>query len=283
MTVDIVLATYRALPELDSGDALLIPALAERGLHARPATWNDPQMDWGRPLMTVIRSTWDYHLHRAAFLAWAERVGELHQLWNPPHILRWNTHKLYLRDLAEKQIAIVPTIWVEQGSQVDLAAVMAEHDWHRVVIKPAVSASAFATILISEDSVVNGQSHLNKFLTTRDMLLQPYISTVATTRERSLVYIDGEFTHAVERSSALDQRPTKNDQLVIPDTHELVFAGRVLDALPVLPLYARVDLIRDDASALCLMELELVEPTLWLHLAPHAVELFAEAIARRVP
>ncbi len=282
MRVDVVLATFGALPDLDPANALLIPALAERGLRARPAVWNDSAVDWSRPRMTVIRSTWDYHHQRDAFLAWVERIGILQQVWNPPDILRWNTHKFYLRDLEEKQVAIVPTAWLESGTWVDLRGLMQEHRWQQIVIKPAVSASAYGTVLVTKETISDGQSHLDHFLSTRDMLIQPFVSTVASTHERSLVYIDGVFTHAVERMPALDLPRSGTDQLIVPTSHELIFAERILGLLPTLPLYARVDLIRDEAGELRLMELELVEPTLWLDLAPHSVQLFADAIASKI-
>jgi len=147
--IDIALATYTQLPDLDADNALLIPALAERGLRARPVVWNDPSVDWSLPKVTVIRSTWDYHHQRSTFLAWAEGVARLHDLWNPLELLRWNTHKFYLRDLEQQDIPIIPTLWLEQGTRADLAVLMKQHGWPKVIIKPAVSASAYATMLVT--------------------------------------------------------------------------------------------------------------------------------------
>jgi len=279
--LDIALATCADFPDLHADDALLIPALAERGLHARPVVWNDPSVDWSLPTLTVIRSTWDYHHQRSAFLSWAEHVSRLHTLWNPLELLRWNTHKFYLRDLEQHAIPIVPTLWLEQGTSTNLASLMAQHDWQKVVLKPAVSASAYATLLVTAETVQQGQSHLDHFLSTHDMLLQPFLSTVASSHERSLIFIDGECTHAIEREPALDLDPSAQDRLLAPQEDELLLARKILSLLPTLPLYARVDLIHDEAGTLRLMELELVEPGLWLSLAPHSVQLFADAIAKK--
>lgn len=279
---DIALATCASLPELDSDNALLIPALAERGLRARPVVWNAPEMGWSQPQMTVIRATWDYHHQRADFLTWAEHVASLNALWNPLDILRWNTHKFYLRDLEEQGIPIVPTLWLEQGAQVNLASLMMQHNWSRVILKPAVSASAHATLLITSESVEAGQAHLEQYLPGNDMLLQPFLSTVTSSRERSLIFIDGVFTHAIERAPALNLDASAEDRLITAQEDELSLSQRLLTLLPTQPLYARVDLIHDEAGMLRLMELELVEPGLWLALAPHAVEHFADAIARKV-
>jgi hypothetical protein len=239
-------------------------------------------MDWSNPQMTVIRATWGYYHQRADFLTWAEHVSGLHALWNPLDIIRWNTHKFYLRDLEEQGIPIVPTLWLEQGAHVDLASLMKQHDWSRIVLKPAVSAAAHATLLVTSESVETGQAHLEQYLPGNDMLLQPFLSTVTSSRERSLIFIDGIFTHAIERAPALGLDATAEDRLITAQEEELSLSQRLLALLPTQPLYARVDLIHDEAGTLRLMELELVEPGLWLKLAPHAVEHFADAIARKV-
>jgi hypothetical protein len=278
---DIALATCTDFPALDPDNALLLPALAERGLQARPAVWNDPHMDWSVPRVTVVRSTWNYHLHRPAFLDWAERVSDLGDLWNPLTLIRWNTHKFYLHDLERSAIPIIPTCWLEQGSTVELTRVISRQGWSKAIIKPAVSASAYATLMVTPESMQLGQSHLDRFLPTHDMLLQPFVETVTSSHERSLVYIESEFTHAVERKPALNLEPSAEERLVTPEEDELLLAQKILGLLPSPPLYARVDLIHDDAEALRLMELELVEPTLWLRFAPHAVQRFADAIVKR--
>lgn len=122
--MDVALVTYAGLPDLDADNALLLPALAERGIQAQPVIWNDPTIDWSTPKLTVIRATWDYHHQYHAFLSWAEGISHLHNLWNPFAIIRWNTHKFYLRNLEQQNIPIVPTIWLERGIKTNLASLM---------------------------------------------------------------------------------------------------------------------------------------------------------------
>ncbi len=165
----------------------------------------------------------------------------------------------------------------------NLTSLMEQQGWQKVVIKPAVSAGAYATILVTEDTVQYGQSHLDCFLSTHDMLIQPFLSTVISSHERSLIFIDGEFTHTIERKPALGLDPSAHHLLITPQDDELLLAWMILRLLPSLPLYARVDLIHDEVGTLRLMELELVEPALWLSFASHAVELLADAIARKMP
>jgi hypothetical protein len=283
LMIDVALATYANLPDLDADNALLLPALAERGLRARPIVWNDPTMDWSLPKLTVIRSTWDYHYQRPAFLSWAEQVSHFHNIYNPFAILRWNTHKSYLRDLERQNIPIVPTIWQRQGTRTNLSSLMEQHNWQKIVLKPAVSASAHGTILVTAETMQDGQSHLDRMLSTHDMLIQPFLSTVTRSHERSLIFIDGEFTHAIKRKPALDLDPSAQNLLITPQEDELLLAQKILRLLPSLPLYARIDLLHDEVGTLRLMELELVEPGLWLSFAPHSIQLFADAIARKVP
>jgi hypothetical protein len=158
---------------------------------------------------------------------------------------------------------------------------MKQQGWTQVILKPAVSASAHGMLLITPERVQEGQVHLDHLLPTNDMLLQPFLSTVMSTHERSLIFLDGIFAHAVERTPELGLEPSMEDRLIEPQDDELHFARKTLALLPLTALYARVDLIHDEAGTLRLMELELVEPYLFLSLAPHTVQLFADAIARK--
>lgn len=267
-------------------DRLLVPALEARGLRARLVAWDDAAMDWSLPRVSVIRATWDYHLRRDEFMAWVERVNALTDLWNPIATVRWNTHKRYLRDLAERSVRVVPTVWLSRGEEPDLAEIMEREGWSAAVVKPAVSASAYATRLITRERLASGQAHLDDLLAGRDMMVQPYLHSVMTTRERSLVYVDGKLTHTFLRAPALVHGTTEawnRNELAEDDPGEDTFARRALSCLEQRPLYARVDLVRDDDGQLCLMELELVEPSLGLELAPQAAtEALADAIAARL-
>jgi hypothetical protein len=260
----------------------LKPALAAHGLSAALVAWDDPAVDWSAFRLCVIRATWDYHLRLPEFLAWGERVAAQTALWNPLDLVRWNTHKRYLRDLERQGVAIVPTVWAPRGSSLDLAELLAEHGWARAVVKPAVSASAYATRLVTSDTITEGQAHLNALLVERDMMIQPFLASVTTTGERSLVYFDGALSHTFLRSPALGKSNTADSGLIPNDVEEAAFAGRVMQTVSGEALYARVDIARDDAGDLRLMELELVEPWLGLELKPEAPARFAAAIARRL-
>lgn len=284
--MDVGLVTYARLPDLDPDDRLLLEALRVRGVDVRAAVWDDQALDWSRPRLCVIRSTWDYHQRHAEFMAWAEHAASVSQLWNPIEALRWNTHKGYLRDLAERGIPTVPTEWLYAGTTAHLQELLDNRGWRRAVLKPAVSASAYSTIIVDEGSISEAQDLANRLLPSRDLMLQPFIESVETHGERSLIFIDGVFTHAVRRPSVLtDPEYAKGQRkylLVEPEADESAFGAEVLRAAGFPTLYARVDVVRDGEGELCLMELELVEPSLWLAHSQVAVERFAEGIIARL-
>lgn len=283
-SLDIAIATSRELPDSREDEARLADALAARGLRAGPVVWSAPEVDWRRFRLCIVRTTWDSHLRRDEFVAWADRAGALTPMWNPPSILRWNTHKGYLRDLEARGIPLVPTAWLDQGDKADLAALLEAKGWTDAVVKPAVSAGAQETIRVKADrDLSTGQAHLARLLARQDMMVQPYLASVEGYGERSLIFIEGELTHAGRKDAALAGRPPDllNVLRVEPATDEVALARRILDAVGQPLLYARVDLARDASGAPCLMELEITEPNLFMKDAPHAVERLADVIAQR--
>src|SRR2546426_12286485 len=135
-------ATSAKPPTLNDDDRLLIPALAELGLAAVPAVWDAPDGCWDECHAVLVRSCWDYHHRLEEFLAWVtrlERAGV--PLWNPPALLRWNSHKGYLRDLAARGVPLAPTRWLERGAPVDLARLRRDAAWQEGVLRPARLAS----------------------------------------------------------------------------------------------------------------------------------------------
>jgi hypothetical protein len=282
--MDVALVTYARLPDLYHDDRLLLEALRARGVDAGAAIWDDPSFDWSRPQLSVIRSTWDYHERHAEFMAWAEHAASVSQLWNPIGALRWNTHKGYLRDLAGRGVPVVPTVWLDAGTTAYLQTLLDINGWKRAVLKPAVSASAYKTMIVDSDNLNDAQGMADELLPFRDLMLQPYMASVDTHGERSLAFIDGEFTHAIRRPSVLSDPEYAVGKYVAvePADDEPAFGAEVLRAAGFPTLYARVDVVRDGEGKLCLMELELVEPSLWLAHSPTAVDRFARGIIARL-
>ena len=239
-----------------------------------------------RPIIGLITYSALPDLHegdwplRDALLTRGFRVTAL--VWDDPAV-DWSS-----LDLCVIRVPVVPTVWLDRGTAVDLSDLMRERSWPKAVVKPSVSASAHATILVTPETLVDGQAHLDALLAREDAMVQPFIASVETYRERSLLFADGELTHAVSRPPQLrTEGPPEGHNghgeysLVTPTADELSLAKQALTAAGFDTLYARVDIVLGDDGEPCLIELELVEPSLFLDLSPLATTRVAEAIATR--
>ncbi len=273
------LVTAAHVPDLAPDDRELLYALRRRGVATEIAVWDDSALDWAAAPVTVVRSVFDYHLRRDEFVAWVDRVEPLTRLYNAPGTIRWNSHKSYLRRLAASGIATVPTAWAQQGEQVDLGALMAVRAWPEVVVKPAVSASAHGTLKVGAANLAEGRAHLAELLRSTDVLVQPYLYEFETVGETSLIWLGGEQTHSVRRPSGLHSPHSVEHlgELYRPRPAELAFARAVYAWVAPEPLYARVDVLDTRAHGLLLLELELVEPALYLLLSTAAADRLAAA------
>jgi glutathione synthase/RimK-type ligase-like ATP-grasp enzyme len=277
----VALVTYAGLPQLAADDRLLQRALRERGHRADAVVWDDPTVEWGHYDLIVIRSCWDYHLRPDAFLAWIshlEGLGVL--LGNPPGLLRWNLDKRYLLDLMARGVSVVPTVYLEQGKRADLAALLAERGWGDAVVKPAIAATAFHTWRTSAAAASGAQGRLAALLAERSVLVQPLMPQIVG-GEWSLLYVAGVYSHAVLKRPAPGDFRSQDDFGGTVEPREpptgLAAQGMAVLALLDTPwLYARVDGLLVE-GAFTLMELELIEPSLFLDAAPLAVDRLAVA------
>jgi hypothetical protein len=274
----IAIATCLDLPHPDEDEPHLLAALAAAGVDARVAAWDDAAVDWARFDAVVIRSTWNYVPALDAFLTWTDAVERVTPLVNPAPVVRWNAHKRYLVELGDRGLPVVPTRIVDRGHEWGRALDEAFAASTEVVIKPAVSAGSFATIRVRSDERPRAIEHLAAHVPERDMMLQPFLRSVETTGERCLVWIDGAFTHAVRKRARFAGDEASITPVAI-EADERATAERVLRAAPPGIRYARVDLARDEHGEPQLMELELIEPALFLADSPAGMQRFV-ALAR---
>ena len=280
--MDVALISCVELPEPDPDERLLLHALGRRGLTARVVAWDDPSTDPSEAAVAVIRSSWNYHLRRDDFLAWCEGVAGRTTLLNPPSVVRWSSHKSYLGELESRGFPVVPTRFVFAGADVALEDLVPA-GWEEVVVKPTVSAGSFGTIRVPRERLVDGEEHFRRLVAERDVMVQQYLPSVEGYGERALVWIDGELTHCVRKSPRFSgDDESVSEALSIAEDEERL-AQAVVAWLPRGLLYARIDVARDASGRPCIMELELVEPSLFLLQHERALDLFADAIARRVP
>ncbi len=276
------IATCRPLPEPDVDEDLLLAALAERGIAARMAAWNDPDENWDAPIPTLLRSTWDYIHALPDFEAWIARAAAAAPLWNPPQVLHGNLHKRYLLELAARGVPVVPTELVAQGSGGTLAERLAARGWRDVVVKPAVGAGSFETHRLADGASGAGEALLARLAATRDVLIQPYQASVEAHGERALVWIAGTFTHAVRKSPRFADGVEQVSAALPVSAAERAVGEAALAPLADQLLYARVDVAPDAAGQPQVMELELVEPSLFLLQSPPALARLADAVVERL-
>lgn len=280
--MELHVATCRPLPEPDPDEPLLLAALAARGVETRLAAWNDASEDWDAAGATVIRSTWDYVHRPDAFLAWAERVARAGPLWNPLKLIGANVHKGYLVELARRGVPVTPTWLVKRGASVELGRELDARRWADVVIKPAIGAASFRTRRFTRSELADAAEHLSGLLVDRDALVQPYLRSVEDHGERALVWIDGEFTHAVRKSPRWSGQDESVSPALALEPEERELGESALRGLEHELLYARVDVARDEHGAPLVMELELIEPSLFLAQHPPALARLADALAHRL-
>jgi hypothetical protein len=274
MTATVAFVTCAAIPDLEPDDRLVIEPLAALDIAVEPAVWDDPTVDWDRFDLAVLRSTWDYSPRRDAFVAWAHSVP---RLANDAATIGWNTDKHYLRELTADGLAVVPTSWI---TPTDTWLTPTEGEW---VIKPAISAGSRDSgryDLADPAQRAHAIAHVDRLaLAGRVTMVQPYLSAVDTYGETALVFIGGTYSHAIRKGPLLDGPDFGMEGLYKPEDItarepsgvERDLAQQVLNALPphVSPtLYARVDLVPGPDGDPVLIELELVEPSLFFENAP---------------
>ncbi|MEV0911982.1 ATP-grasp domain-containing protein [Streptomyces hokutonensis] len=281
----IALATYDpgSGPSKDRDLPVLVEALRAAGAEADAVPWDDEGTDWGGHDLVLIRSTWDYSWRAAEFVAWAERVGKATRLANPVRVVRWNTDKRYLGDLAAAGVPVVPTRYLAAGDPVDLP------DDHEYVVKPTSGAGARFAARYTPDEHETAVRQLERMhaegLTA---MVQPYLTNVDVSGERALLFFGGRYVHASRKGAVLSPGTAYDDDKVShPDLEpwtatdaELAVAEWALAAVPDAPelLYARVDLVDGPDGQPCVMELELVEPNLFLDLHPGSLAVVVDAV-----
>ncbi len=289
--MQLAIVTSEEHARLMPADGVLADALQAHGIVAAPAVWSDTSVPWQRFDAALIRSPWDYYLRPEEFADWLSRIEALRlPLWNPVKTVRWNMHKGYLAQLGEAGAPLPGTVMVAANAVApSLASIFAERGWRAVVMKPAVSGGAFETYKVEDDDAAAFEDRYRNLHLRGDVIVQEYCPRIATSGELSLVYIDGVFTHAARKvpkdaDFRVQEKFGGKNLAHTPTAMERQAAERVLAATQQLgyeQLYARVDLVHHE-DALVLMELELIEPWLFLDTVPEATKRVAELLARRI-
>jgi glutathione synthase/RimK-type ligase-like ATP-grasp enzyme len=252
-------------------------ALKAAGCRVDAVAWTEAGDVGGYDLVMPLVA-WGYHLDYPNWLGLLDRAEAEHwPMINPPALLRWNSDKAYLAELADRGVSTVPTLAVEACCDADLEEARRRFDSEWLVIKPPVSASASGTHRLGPNDDLPGDS------ARQPMIVQPLIEEISRTGEFSLMLFDGEFSHAVVK------RPKSGDFRVQPHLGGITLpskappgaerlAKQALASAPAKATYARVDIVPDDEGTLRIMELELIEPALFLDHAPDAGAAFTRSV-----
>ncbi|WP_019946855.1 ATP-grasp domain-containing protein [Hymenobacter aerophilus] len=278
------LAQYGA-PNVDDEDALLTRYLREQGHDVEPRIWSNPTVEWNRYDVVLLKSPWDYFDRVEEFLHWLDQLERQQvRLLNPVSVVRWNTNKRYLLEMERAGVRIVPTRLLPRGEAVDAAALLDEMGQDQIVVKPAVSGGAKNTFIIGRHETAVRQPQLTELVAQEDFLAQPFLSRIQEEGEWSLLYYGGEFSHAVLKTPKSGDFRVQHylGGAIAPreaPAHLRQAADRIVQQFAPGCLYARVDGLDQDGELL-LMELELIEPFLYLASDPQALPRYEQALRR---
>ncbi len=269
-------------PALSPDDQLLAGYLSKRGIIVSPAIWDDPAVNWQKFDGIVLRSMWDYHTKIHEFNIWLNKLEQLGgKVLNPIEVIRWNQNKRYLVDLAAEGALVPPLQFCLKNSADTLASVMKTNGWNKAVVKPAVSGGAYNTWKTGDTET--DDQRFAEMLLQGDVIVQKFMDEITTCGEISLMFFNKKFSHAVLKRAQQGDFRVQSEfggsvEPVYPDETVLTAAGKLLNDIAEPLLYARVDGLVLNNNEFYLMELELIEPALFMRIDQNACENFYEAL-----
>lgn len=268
-------------------DKLLSEILTELGISHEIQAWSDPKVDWSQFSHLLVKSPWDYFDYYAEFLIWIDKIEALGiPVLNDLKTIRWNSSKEYLLEIEAKGFPTIAGMILKKGNKPSLAEIQEKVKSDTLVIKPLVSGGAKNTLKIPVKEWADYEEKVAQLVKEEDFLAQPFVPEVAEVGEYSLIFFNQQFSHAVLKT------PAKSDfrvqhyfggtiQEIHPEAHLLESCQKLIDAFGKGTLYGRVDGVQID-GVFHLMELELIEPYLFLGLSDQAIPNYREALKRRL-
>lgn len=264
-------------------DQLVVDELQKRGYKALRLSWDDTHMDWSTTRYVIFRTTWDYFDRFGEFKEWLEKVRHKTTLINSEALIMWNLDKHYLGELERKGVNIPPTSFIEKGETRSLKELFEQSGWSKAILKPVISGAARHTYVIEHDTLQELENLFQELIAEEAFMLQEFQNNIVSGGELSLILFNGKYSHAVLKKAKAGDFRVQDDFGGTVHAHEatddeIAFAVNCMAQCPELPIYARVDLFRDNQQNLALGELEMIEPELWFRRDPMAVIHFADAL-----
>ncbi|MGH2666876.1 ATP-grasp domain-containing protein [Flavobacterium sp.] len=280
--MNIALLTCENLPELTSADQLLIPELAKYNIAAKAVIWDDKKINWTDFDYLIFRNTWDYFEKESEFNLWLDRIEKLGvKTLNSIEVIKENKHKFYLREMKENGILIIPTIFIDKTTNLNLPDIIPS-DWTKAVIKPAFSGGAYQTTVFGLDTIAEINDEYQSIASEKELLLQQFMPEIQTLGETSFIFFNKKFSHCINK------KPIEGDfrvqsqfggeyTLTQPSSELIEAAQKIVNQFDGNLLYARVDGIIIE-NELHLMEIECIEPDLYFNLSDGSQERFVKSI-----
>lgn len=264
----------------------IIQYFQQKGHEIKAEIWNDAKVNWANYDIVIIKSPWDYHLQQEDFISWITRLESLGiQTLNSAEIIKWNSDKHYLQELQENGVNIIPTTFVEQNEEVDFDLIFDQFGVDKLVMKPCISAGAMNTIVIDRNTKAKWKSQAIAYLSQGAYMFQPFIEEIKN-GEWSLLFFQGKYSHCALKTPKQGEFRVQEEYggtitFPTPAPHILSEVEEIAKQYTQKCLYARIDgVIIDDRFAL--MELELIEPYLYLENDPQRMQSYYQAFEELV-
>lgn len=279
----VAFVTCGEFANLSEDDQVAVAVLEKRGIKVEPAVWDSDAVDWKAFDVIILRSTWDYFRNYDSFMSWISTMEHKGvPFWNPIKVVRWNSEKTYLKELANKGIMIAPTIIIERGATRSLEGVVKDYAWTKAVVKPTIGGASYETWLTDPQTAPDDQSAFEGLLKKSGAIVQAFIPEVTQKGEWSFIFFNKQYSHTVLKQPRPGdfrvQRHYGGTTTTQQPPQALINqAAAIVNMIEGPLLYTRVDTVEVNGR-LMLMELELIEPLLFFSYDPQAAERFADAL-----
>ncbi|QHL88843.1 hypothetical protein GU926_15975 [Nibribacter ruber] len=271
-----------------SEDSVLVDYLTSKGLDLTVEVWNDPAVNWQQYEVAILKSPWDYFNRIEEFMAWLDKIEGLGvRLLNPIDIVRWNTDKHYLLEIEKAGLPVVPSALLKRGTEINLEDLYTRFSTDKLIVKPTVSGGAKNTFIVTKEQAAAELPKIQELTATEDFLAQPFMPQIQEEGEWSFLFFGGKYSHTLLKSAKSGDFRVQHffGGTIHPQmapAHLLSQAQKLVDKFAQGCLYARVDGIVV-GEELQLMELELIEPFLFLHTNEHALKNYYQALKSMLP
>ena len=269
-------------------DKLLIGPMKVHGWDAEEISWRNEKANWSDYDAVIVRSTWDYQKDYKKFLEVLEKIKDsAAHLENDLDLMKWNMNKKYLADLEQKGIRIVDTNYKLRFDMEEIKNYFEIFRADEIIIKPNISANADNTYRLTREKLKGLQQELEKVFMEREFMVQPFMNSIVDEGEYSLFFFNGSFSHCVLK------KPKENDfrvqeehggkfRSVVPAETQKAIGKKIVESLSTIPLYARTDLVRTPDNDFALMELEVIEPSLYFNMDEESPLRFTKAFIDKI-